>query len=191
MIWTRSGPARAQPRHTNSGTVDPRPPSGEPSARTRVTSSVCGAVGRIADRMHPAGVDGGHPQADAALDRHQRTTMNASGRVKVSLARRGLFEISMRLMIGAVIGCVGAVVWSSLAGGPFAQKLGNILVVSGMLMTMAPSGAFTRMATADMYAWLGRGPDKPYEEDGGPGLTRLGVMLFTSIPLIVIGVLLS
>jgi len=105
---------------------------------------------------------------------------------------QNLMMISKRFVVAAVIATVGGLAWIGLAGGPFGQRFGAILILVGFVMMMAPGSAFTRISMADAYAWLGKGPEAPETEPDSdrPRLTTLGVFLFVSLPLIGVGALL-
>jgi hypothetical protein len=111
-----------------------------------------------------------------------------------SAFRQALSAISTRMAVAAVVAFVGAAIWSQLADASFVERFGWLLAIGGAVMTMPRGGVmFGRQDTQFERKFLGWGPQVP-EPDldvGGVGLTRIGVLLFVSIPLFVLGALIS
>ena len=92
-----------------------------------------------------------------------------------------------------MVAAVGAAVWVSTAGGSFGTRFGALLALTGLAMAISGGSGFTRGLTVEPNVFFGKGPDEPYREpnDGRTGLTALGLFLFVSLPLIVVGVWLA
>ena len=94
------------------------------------------------------------------------------------------------MLLGA--GCVAlavAVLWLVVWQGSLRTAFGITLMVLGALLALTGSNLLSRAGSADERAFLGLGPESedPYS---GAGLAPLGVFLFVSLPLFVVGGLL-
>ncbi|MGR6962961.1 hypothetical protein ACU610_00625 [Geodermatophilus sp. URMC 61] len=93
------------------------------------------------------------------------------------------------LVFSAAAGLVAAGLWSAVQGGGFRSKAGIALMVLAGLLSLTGGTALSRATTLETRAFLGMGPD--FEEPAsGEGLTALGVFLFVSLPLFLVGGLL-
>ena len=107
--------------------------------------------------------------------------------------KQALAAIGNRIIAAVAIAVIAAATWAHFAHASFLERLGWCLAIAGALMTMPRSGAFGRQVSNDSRQWLGRGPEPPEPDldNGDPGLTRIGVLLFVSIPLFVTGIAVS
>ena len=98
---------------------------------------------------------------------------------------RGLRQALVMLLFSAVVALVVAGLWFALHGGGLRSKVGIAVMVIAGLISLTGGAAF-RAADNDERAFLGMGPDReePYT---GEGLTGLGVFLFVSLPLFIVG----
>jgi hypothetical protein len=102
--------------------------------------------------------------------------------------RRGLEQALRLLLVCALVGAVAAGLWW-LASGEYLRRYGLVLMVLGTLIAVSGGTELSRGMTTDARAFLGAGPDR--EEPGsGQHLTAVGVFLFVSVPLCVVGGLL-
>ncbi len=102
---------------------------------------------------------------------------------------RGLRQALVMLIFSAAAALVAAGLWSTVQGGGFRSKAGIALMAIAGLISLTGGTAFSRAATLETRAFLGMGPD--FEEPAtGEGLTALGVFLFVSLPLFIVGGLL-
>ena len=74
------------------------------------------------------------------------------------------------------------------AGG-FRAKFAIVLLVVAGLLALTGGNAFSRSGTLEINALMGTGPDHE-DPSTGTGLTGVGIFLFVSLPLFVIGGLL-
>ena len=102
---------------------------------------------------------------------------------------RGLRQACVLLLGGAVAAAAVAGVWTAVGGGSFRLHWAVALMVGAGLLALTGGTALSRASTADVRAFLGRGPDHE-EQNTGDGLTGVGVFLFVSLPLLVSGLLL-
>ena len=107
-----------------------------------------------------------------------------------SAFRQALSAISNRISVAAAVSFIGAAIWARLADVSFVERFGWLLAIGGAAMTMPRGGAmFGRQDTQFERKFLGWGPQLPEPDldNGEVGLTRIGVLLFVSIPLFVLG----
>jgi hypothetical protein len=105
---------------------------------------------------------------------------------------KGLVEASTMLVIAAIIAAIAALSWITIGGGDFAGRMGFFLAILGVVLAITGNSAFSRMASSDAFARLGRGPKAGSLGAGGVRtLTGIGVVLFVAVPLIAIGATLS
>jgi hypothetical protein len=105
-------------------------------------------------------------------------------------AVKGLLEALVLTVIAAVVAAVLAGVWIALDDGDFVSRLGICLVLAGAFAAATGGLGFTKMGSADAYAWFGHGPERE-TSDGGRVLTGMGIFLFVTLPLVVGGGLLA
>jgi hypothetical protein len=105
-------------------------------------------------------------------------------------ALKGLLEALILVVIAAVVASVLAVVWIAVGDGSFVSRLGICLVIVGALAGVTGGLGFTKMGSADAFAWFGHGPERETAE-GGRVLTGIGVFLFVVLPLVIVGGLLA
>jgi hypothetical protein len=106
-------------------------------------------------------------------------------------ALKGLLEALVFLVLSAAVAAVIAGLWIGFGDGAFVTRFGICLVVVGALVAITGGLAFSRMGSADAFAWLGRGPERATDDDGGRVLTGVGIFLFVSVPLVIAGGLLA
>ena len=111
----------------------------------------------------------------------------------LKVARPAAIAIAKRIIGAAAAAAIGAAVWAYLDDGPYLQRFGWLLAIIGAMMAIPTRGGMSRADTNETHQWLGWGPEKPDKDldVGGVGLTRIGVLLFVSIPLFATGLLLS
>lgn len=105
-------------------------------------------------------------------------------------ALKGLLEAVVLLVIAAVAAAVIAGAWLAFGGGDFTSRFGVSMVILGALLAASGGLVFSRMDSADAFAWLGRGPERG-NAGGGRVLTNIGISLFVGLPLVVAGGLLA
>jgi hypothetical protein len=107
--------------------------------------------------------------------------------------KQALAAIGNRIVAAFAVAFIAAAIWAHLADASFVERLGWCLAIAGAAMTMPRTGAFGRQVSNDSRQWLGWGPEPPEPDldNGDPGLTRIGVLLFVSIPLFVTGLAVS
>jgi hypothetical protein len=93
------------------------------------------------------------------------------------------------LLGAAVVAVVAAGLWTAWQGGEFRPALGLVLLALAGLLALTGGSVLSRGVTSDINAFLGRGPDMDLPGTGD-SLTAVGVFLFVSVPLFVIGGLL-
>jgi hypothetical protein len=102
---------------------------------------------------------------------------------------RGLRQALVMVTGSVVVGLAVAGLWVGWQGGGFRPALGLALLVLAGLLAISGGALTTRAGTSETYALLGWAPDR--EVPGtGDSLTAVGVFLFVSVPLFLIGGLL-
>jgi hypothetical protein len=106
-------------------------------------------------------------------------------------AMRGLREAGFLLAIGVALAAAAATIWVLIGSGDFVNRFAMSLVIAGMVLSITGGGALHQAATADAFAWLGKGPERgDGDHGGGRTLTSVGIFLFVAVPLIIVGLLL-
>ncbi|MET7804891.1 hypothetical protein [Micromonospora chersina] len=102
---------------------------------------------------------------------------------------RGLREALVLFLIAVVTIAIAVGVWVGLFGGDFVHRLGVAFMVVGAVIGMTGDLTLSRIGMLPARSTFGLAPER---EDGGGGrvLTGVGIFLFVSVPLIVVGVLL-
>ncbi len=93
------------------------------------------------------------------------------------------------LLVSVVVALVLAGVWYLVRGGGYRPKAGIVAMVLAGVLGVTGGTALSRGADAEGRALIGLGPGDP-EPAAGAGLTGLGVFLFVSVPLFVVGAVL-
>lgn len=102
--------------------------------------------------------------------------------------RLGLQQALRLLLLSVLAGAVLAGLWW-LRDGEYLRRFGLVLMGIGALIAVTGGTALSREVTLDARAVLGAGPDR--EEPGsGQHLGPVGVFLFVSVPLVLVGGLL-
>ncbi|MEV0156742.1 hypothetical protein AB0H57_23850 [Micromonospora sp. NPDC050686] len=103
---------------------------------------------------------------------------------------RGLREALVLIVIVAALAALGVGVWGAVSGGGFVHRFGITLVVLALLLGITGDLTLSRIGMLDARTTFGLPPER---EDGGGGrvLTGVGVFLFVSIPLLVVGAMLA
>ncbi|MDP5183773.1 hypothetical protein QOZ88_14130 [Blastococcus sp. BMG 814] len=91
------------------------------------------------------------------------------------------------LVLAALAAAVAGGVWSAATGEGFRVRFALSLMVVAGLLALAGGTLVPRMATAELHAFLGRGPGNEEPGDQGEALTPLGVFLFVALPLFAAG----
>ncbi|MFI7211110.1 hypothetical protein [Micromonospora maritima] len=107
----------------------------------------------------------------------------------MSTVVRGLREALVLFVIAAVVIAVAVGVWVAVAGGDFAHRLGVSFMLVGLLIGMTGDLTLSRIGMLDARSAFGLPPERD-DAGGGRVLTGVGVFLFVSVPLIVVGALL-
>ncbi len=102
---------------------------------------------------------------------------------------RGLREAAVLILIAAVATGVGVGIWVAVDGGDFVHRVGVVLVLVALLLAVTGDLTLSRIGMLDARTAFGLPPER---EDAGGGrvLTGVGIFLFVSIPLLVVGLLL-
>jgi hypothetical protein len=94
---------------------------------------------------------------------------------------------ALLLFCGSVAAALAAGgVWWLLQDGGFRVKVAVAMLVLAGLIALTGSNALNRTGTADMRVLLGSGPDHEDPSTGG-ALTGVGIFLFVSLPLFLVG----
>jgi hypothetical protein len=102
---------------------------------------------------------------------------------------RGLRQALIMLTFSIVAALVGAGLWYALQGGGFRFKIAIALMFVAGLLALTGDSAFSRAANIDVQASVGVSLDDN-RYDTHESLTGLGVFLFVSLPLFIMGGLL-
>jgi hypothetical protein len=102
---------------------------------------------------------------------------------------RGLRQAVLLICASAVIAVAVAGLWWALQDGGFRVKVAVALLVVAGLIALTGGNALNRSGTAESRVLLGTGPDHEDPTAGG-ALTNVGIFLFVSLPLFVVGGLL-
>lgn len=89
------------------------------------------------------------------------------------------------LVLGALLAAAVAGLWW-LADGEYLRRYGLVLLLLGGLIAVTGGTELSREVTNDARALLGAGPDRD-APGSGRHLTPVGVFLFVSVPLFVVG----
>ncbi|SCL46936.1 hypothetical protein [Micromonospora chersina] len=102
---------------------------------------------------------------------------------------RGLREALVLFLIAVVTIAIAVGVWVGVSGGDFVHRLGVAFMLVGAVIGMTGDLTLSRIGMLPARSTFGLAPER---EDGGGGrvLTGVGIFLFVSVPLIVVGVLL-
>ncbi|MFI0793343.1 hypothetical protein ACH4OY_11685 [Micromonospora rubida] len=100
---------------------------------------------------------------------------------------RGLREALVLFVIALVAVAVAVGVWTVVGGGDFVFRFGVALIVVGTLLGLTGDLTLSRIGMLPARAMFGLAPER---EDAGGGrvLTGVGIFLFVSLPLMVVGV---
>jgi hypothetical protein len=99
---------------------------------------------------------------------------------------RGLRQALLLLCVCLLVASAAAGIWWAVQDGAFRVKLGIVLLVVAGLMALTGNNALNRSGTAEIRALMGSGPDHEDPSTGG-ALTGVGIFLFVSLPLFVLG----
>ncbi|MBY8874289.1 hypothetical protein K7640_20880 [Micromonospora sp. PLK6-60] len=103
---------------------------------------------------------------------------------------RGLREALVLIVVTAALAALCVGVWVAVSGGGFVHRFGIALVVVALLLAITGDLTLSRIGMLDARTTFGLAPER---EDAGGGrvLTGIGIFLFVSVPLLVVGVLLA
>lgn len=90
------------------------------------------------------------------------------------------------LLGGAVLALVAGGLWTAVRGGGFRHATAIALMVLAALLSFTGGSVISRSGTSDALAFLGRGPERG-DVATPDSLTGVGVFLFVSVPLFVLG----
>jgi hypothetical protein len=102
---------------------------------------------------------------------------------------RGLRQALVMLVVSIALALAGAGVWAAVNGDGFRVPFALALMILGGLLCLTGGTVITRGESNDVFAFLGRGPDREVTGQG-ESLAPVGVFLFVSLPLLVAGLLL-
>ncbi|WP_431936429.1 hypothetical protein [Micromonospora sp. RP3T] len=107
----------------------------------------------------------------------------------MSTVVQGLREALVLFVIAVVAITVAVGVWVTVSGGDFVHRVGVAFMLVGAVIGMTGDLTLSRIGMLPARSTFGLAPER---EDGGGGrvLTGVGIFLFVSVPLIVVGVLL-
>ncbi|MFR9777877.1 hypothetical protein ACL02O_17725 [Micromonospora sp. MS34] len=107
----------------------------------------------------------------------------------MSTVIKGLREALVLFAIAVVAVGVAVGVWVAVSGGEFTHRLGVAFMLVGALLGMTGDLTLSRIGMLGARSTFGLAPER---EDAGGGrvLTGIGIFLFVSVPLIVVGFLL-
>ncbi|MEW2445737.1 hypothetical protein [Micromonospora marina] len=107
----------------------------------------------------------------------------------MSTVVRGLREALVLFLIAAVTIAAAVGIWVAVGGGDFTHRLGVAFMIVGAVIGMTGDLTLSRIGMLPARSAFGLAPERA---DGGGGrvLTGVGIFLFVSVPLIVVGALL-
>ncbi|AYF27324.1 MULTISPECIES: hypothetical protein [Micromonospora] len=107
----------------------------------------------------------------------------------MSTVVRGLREALVLFVIAAVVIAAAVGIWVAVGGGDFTHRVGVAFMIVGAVIGMTGDLTLSRIGMLPARSTFGLAPER---EDGGGGrvLTGVGIFLFVSVPLIVVGALL-
>ncbi|MBU8861193.1 MULTISPECIES: hypothetical protein [unclassified Micromonospora] len=102
---------------------------------------------------------------------------------------RGLREALVLFVIAAAAIAAAVGIWVAVGGGGFTHRLGVAFMIVGAVIGMTGDLTLSRIGMLPARSAFGLAPERA---DGGGGrvLTGVGIFLFVSVPLIVVGALL-
>src|SRR5688572_1477007 len=102
---------------------------------------------------------------------------------------RGLKQALLMLVLAVALALAGAGLWAAANGDGFRVPFAISLVVLGVLLCLTGGTVVARAESNDVFAFLGRGPDREVTGQG-ESLAPMGVFLFVSLPLLIAGLVL-
>ncbi|MBQ1043126.1 MULTISPECIES: hypothetical protein [unclassified Micromonospora] len=107
----------------------------------------------------------------------------------MSTVVRGLREALVLFVIAAVVIAAAVGIWVAVGGGDFTHRVGVAFMIVGAVIGMTGDLTLSRIGMLPARSAFGLAPER---EDAGGGrvLTGVGIFLFVSVPLIVVGALL-
>lgn len=101
---------------------------------------------------------------------------------------RGLREALVLFLIATVVIAAAVGIWVAVGGGDFTHRLGVAFMIVGAVIGMTGDLTLSRIGMLPARSTFGLAPER--EDGGGRVLTGVGIFLFVSVPLIVVGALL-
>ena len=102
---------------------------------------------------------------------------------------RGLRQAALLILAGAALGLIAGGIWAAVSDTGFARAAGISLIVVAGILGLTGGTALSCATTTETRAFMGQGPEQG-DAGSGEGLTALGVFLFVSLPLLVVGLVL-
>jgi len=102
---------------------------------------------------------------------------------------RGLRQALLMVLASGAVGLAVATLWLVVGVGDFRPAFGITLMVIAALLALTGGNALSRAVGADGRAMMGLAPENEAPSSGS-ALGPVGVFLFVSVPLFVIGGLL-
>jgi hypothetical protein len=99
---------------------------------------------------------------------------------------RGLRQAVLMLVVSVAVALTGAGVWAAVNDDGFRVPFAVALMVIGGLLCLIGGTVVTRAESNEVFAFLGRGPDREVTAEG-ESLAPMGVFLFVALPLLAAG----
>ncbi|SCE95803.1 hypothetical protein [Micromonospora mirobrigensis] len=103
---------------------------------------------------------------------------------------KGLREALFLIVVAGLVAAVAVGIWVASAGGDFVHRFGIALVAIALLLAITGDLTLSRIGMLGARTTFGLPPER---EDAGGGrvLTGVGIFLFVSLPLLVLGVMIA
>ena len=99
---------------------------------------------------------------------------------------QGTTRALLLFVAGLAVAAVLALVWVTAGDGDYLNRLGISSMAIAALLAVSGDLTLTKISTHDTFAWFGVGPEQE-GAGGGRILTGVGIFLFVSVPLAVVG----
>jgi len=93
------------------------------------------------------------------------------------------------ILAAVVLAAVAGAGWAGAGDTGYRRAVGICLMAAACLLALTGGTVLSRATTNQARAFLGHGPDRE-DPAGGAGLTAAGVLLFVTLPLLVLGLVL-
>jgi hypothetical protein len=99
---------------------------------------------------------------------------------------RGLRQAALMVLAGVVLALLAGAIWTGIGDTGYRRAVALSLMAVGGVLALTGGSVLSRTTTLEARAFLGRGPDRE-DPSSGEGLTAAGILLFVSLPLVVLG----